>query len=64
MKAECPNKCKVKRFVTTAHVVEDWEVDEEGNWESTLGNSETTHGPNPHNTWTCLECGAEATVHI
>tara|TARA_Y100000310_G_C20390491_1_gene672503 strand:+ start:151 stop:345 length:195 start_codon:yes stop_codon:yes gene_type:complete len=62
MKAVCPKNPDHKLFITTAHEVHDWVVDGNGNFEDDLGCSETAHGPNPDNTWTCKECGAEATV--
>jgi hypothetical protein len=62
MKAICPKDPTHKKFVTIAHVAEDWLVDEHGNWLSTLGSVETTHKPDPDNDWTCDECGAKATV--
>jgi len=47
-----------------AHVAEDWIVDEHGNFLKTdvCGPSETVHGPDPYNTWTCEICGAVAEV--
>jgi len=64
MKAECPNNKDHKQFVTVAHVTEDWVVDENGDFLDVFdgNNCETTHGPDPENIWTCLECGAEAVV--
>jgi ribosomal protein S27E len=64
MLARCPNDPTHKRFVTVAHVTEDWVVDERGNFlqvsDETCG--ETTHGPHPENGWSCDICGAEAIV--
>lgn len=48
--------------MTTAHVMEEWVVDERGNWLETKQCLETTNGPNDHNEWTCAECGALAKV--
>ena len=63
MKARCPKNPDHKHFITVAHVTQDWVVDEEGNFvEVHSDEGETTHGPNPGNTWTCAECGAEAEV--
>ena len=64
MKATCPDNPNHKRFITVVHVAENWVVDEEGNFlETHLPDEvETTHGPNPDNTWTCAECGADANV--
>lgn len=61
MKATCPNECK-SFFVTTAHVMEEWLVDERGDWVETRETLETTHGPDTGNIWTCDKCGAAAKV--
>ena len=56
----CPNGCS-KGFSTTAHVVQEWEVDETGNFKGVLQDClEVTHPPDYDNIWTCMECGAEA----
>lgn len=63
MLAICPNNSTHKRFITVAHVSQDWEVDEQGNWIKTVDSSvETTASPHPDNIWTCAICDAEATV--
>lgn len=62
MKATCPNNCPNPRFHTTAHVQEQWEVDETGEYIKTIGCLDITHEPNPDNRWTCAHCGAEARV--
>lgn len=64
MKARCPRSPEHKRFVTVAHIAQDWIVDENGDFieEVTGGCEETVHGPNPDNTWTCVACGAAAIV--
>lgn len=63
MKATCSKKgCTSKKFVTVAHVVEEWVVNEYGDFEEKLETLETTHGPDPQNSWTCQECGAAALV--
>lgn len=64
MKAVCPNGCSPKRFLTTAHVCEDWVVDESGNFLGFAGgpgNGCVVSEPDPANTWTCETCGDEAT---
>lgn len=59
----CSNpECGSKRFVTSSHVVEDWLVDEFGNYIEVISTNETDHGPDDDNCWTCAECGAEAVV--
>jgi len=63
MKATCPNNPEHKRFVTVAHVTQDWVVDEKGNHIDTFDNcKEVTAKPDPGNTWECYECGEEAIV--
>ena len=62
MKATCPNDPEHKQFVTTAHVTEEWIVDEHGEWVRTLQSLETAHGPDSGNIWTCFLCGTEAKV--
>jgi len=58
----CPNDPENhKRFITVAHVSQDWVVDPQGNFlEVADASLETVAGPNYDNTWTCKECGAEA----
>jgi predicted RNA-binding Zn-ribbon protein involved in translation (DUF1610 family) len=57
----CP-KCGGKRFITVAHVAQDWVVDEYGNFEECLETSETVAPPDDGNIWTCYDCGAEAVI--
>lgn len=62
MKARCPNDPTHQQFVTVASVMEEWLVDENGNYISTISSLQTNNGPNPGNVWTCFTCGAEAKV--
>jgi hypothetical protein len=62
MKAVCPNDPSHKTFITTAHVTQEWVVDDEGNFIKDLGVLETTHGPDPYNCWSCETCHADAVV--
>jgi len=63
MKAICPNNIEHKQFVTTAHVCQDWVVDENGDFlEEENSCVEVTHGPDADNIWTCKICGAEAVI--
>lgn len=57
----CP-KCGGKRFITVAHVAEDWVVDEYGNWIETKECTETVAPPDDGNTWQCERCGTEAVI--
>lgn len=60
--ATCPNDPQHKRFITVAHVAEDWIVDEHGDFVEVLASTETVARPDPDNTWTCAICGADAKV--
>ena len=62
MKARCPNDPSHNKFVTTAHVMEEWCVDAEGHWLGTIRCLQVDHEPDPDNTWTCAECDAMAKV--
>ena len=62
MKATCLKNKKHKRFSTVANVMEEWEVDEHGNFVRVIESLQTNNGPDPGNIWTCLECGAQAEV--
>lgn len=63
MKATCPNNPEHKKFVTTGHIMQDWLVDEYGNWLDTVASClQITHEANPDNVWTCLTCGSAAMV--
>ena len=52
-KMVCPNGCNA-RFIATAHVTQDWYVDEHGNYLDTAQECvETTHSPDFHDVWRC-----------
>ena len=59
----CPNNPNHNTFITTAHVVEEWVVDEHGNFIEHCGEGalETAHGPSHDNVWECASCGCAAT---
>ena len=63
MKARCP-KCIIStRFITSAHVMQDWLVDETGMFLDVAQDGlEVSSPPNPLNLWICYECGASAIV--
>ena len=53
----CP-KCGGKRFIVTAHVTEDWLVNENGNFLEVMNNCvEVTHHPDDDDVWECEKCG-------
>lgn len=60
--AVCPNNPEHKEFITVAHVSEDWVVDEHGNFIEVFEAGEVVSKPQPGNSWTCKECGAQAEV--
>ena len=62
-KLRCPNDPDHEYFETTAHVMEAWKVNADGEWCETIESLEVTHGPDfDHNSVTCCECGADAEV--
>ena len=59
----CPNNTKHKLFYTTAHVMQEWAVNEVGDFNRvTVDCLEVTHTPTKGNIFTCAKCGAEAAV--
>lgn len=65
MKATCPKHPEHKEFITTAHVMQEWVVDEHGNFlnlEPGGESLEVVSDPDPNNCWYCKICGAEAEV--
>ena len=53
----CP-KCGGKKFIVTAHVTQDWIVDEDGCYIETVEPcGEVTHHPDGDDLWTCCNCG-------
>ena len=63
MKAVCPKNPNHKKFIVTAHVTQEWEVDDTGDFiRCTSECDDVTHAPDAQDIWECSECGAEATV--
>jgi hypothetical protein len=63
MKARCPNNKDHKEFITVAHVMQDWKVDEHGEFIAVVEEcSQVSFKPDSGNIWTCAICGAEAIV--
>lgn len=56
MKAKCPNDATHTQFTTTAHVVQTWKVDAEGNFLEEISTDETIASPHVQNDWNCVEC--------
>ena len=58
----CP-KCGGKQFYTTAHIMQEWLVDENGNFIQTVEDClEVTADADDENYWCCANCGAEAVI--
>ena len=63
----CP-KCGAKAFSVTAHVTQDWVVDENGDFIKCENDCvEVTHRPDDEDVWSCYNCdwsgaGQEAVV--
>jgi hypothetical protein len=62
MKVTCPKSTDHKKFLTVAHVMEEWLVDETGDFIDVNQCLQTSFSPDPGNIWTCAECGSEAEV--
>lgn len=56
----CP-KCGAKSFCATAHVTQDWVVDEKGNFIKSHNDClEVTHFPDENDIFDCNNCGYSA----
>lgn len=54
---QCP-RCGAKEFFVSAHVVQDWVVDENGTFLEIIDDCiEVTHYPDDTDIWDCAECG-------
>ena len=54
---KCP-KCGCEEFIVSAHVVQTWVVDKNGNFERVSEDcTDVTHAPDNDDMWTCAECG-------
>lgn len=69
LKITCPKNPKHQRFATTAHVMQEWVVDKDGEFVRVSDPClQTDQGPEKGNSFTCVckvkgeECGAEAIV--
>ena len=60
MKAICPVSPEHNRFLTTAHVMQEWVVDESGYFvDVSVECLEFSHGPDSDNVWQCYDCEHE-----
>lgn len=56
----CP-ECGGTQFTVSAHVVEEWLVDEEGSFLQVIQSGlEVAHDPDDEDIWECFECGYSA----
>jgi predicted RNA-binding Zn-ribbon protein involved in translation (DUF1610 family) len=56
----CPN-CGGKQFIVSAHVVQEWLVDDHGCFEQLIEDCiEIAHEPDDSDIWECNDCGHEA----
>lgn len=62
MRATCPNNKDHKKFITSAIVIEDWVVDENGNFSELGGESQVMKAPSIYNDWICADCGERALI--
>lgn len=61
-KVICPKNPRHKRFSVTAHVVQTWQVDGNGDFVKHLNEYlEVTH-PDAEDCYTCMTCGTKAKV--
>ena len=57
----CPH-CGGKEFIVSAHIAQDWIVDEKGNFLSVSEEcTDVIHYPDLEDIWQCTSCGAEVT---
>lgn len=57
---KCP-QCGGMRFAVTAHVAQDWEVDQNGEFIAAINScSEVDHKPDDNDIWQCRDCGYDA----
>ena len=58
MKIFCPRQPQHDKFITVAHVTQDWIVDKAGNFQEVIGPHaiETVAGPTVGNDFTCVAC--------
>lgn len=61
MKAICPKNKEHDEFITTAHVMQDWKVDSNGDFLEVINDClQVSSKPDRDNIWQCAICGAEA----
>lgn len=55
---KCP-KCGCERFYVNVRIIQDWEVDANGNFISVLDDVDFIRYPDDMDFWTCADCGHE-----
>lgn len=61
MRLICPNNREHNEFMATAHVTQDWKVDENGMFLETIDECvDVIHSPGLDDEWLCAFCGATA----
>jgi hypothetical protein len=62
-KVTCPKSNRHKRFSVSAHVAQEWQVDEAAEFVKVLDEClDVTHRPQQGDRFVCMTCGAEAKV--
>ncbi|MCX5884317.1 MAG: hypothetical protein NT096_00130 [Proteobacteria bacterium] len=62
-KVTCPKSKRHKRFSVTAHVVQEWQVDGNGEFVKVLNDCiEVAHRPDREDYFTCITCGTKAHI--
>jgi hypothetical protein len=63
IKLSCPKNKSHKCFLVTAHVVQEWVVNQNAEFEEVLDDClEVTHRPDKDDRFICRTCGTEAKV--
>lgn len=63
LKITCPKSDKHRTFNVTAHVAQEWKVDENGNFLSMIEScTDVIHRPEQADLFACSVCGADAKV--
>ena len=63
IQATCPKNPHHQNFLTTAHVMQEWCVGEDGQFLTVRKQClQVTHGPDVDNIWVCADCGCVAEV--
>ena len=62
-KVTCPKSKRHKRFLVTAHIVQEWVVNQNAEFQEVSDDClEVTHRPDKDDRFICRTCGTEAKV--